>query len=100
MKNGRNYGIDLIRIISMYMIVILHVLGQGGILWNLEKLSFRYNISWLLEIFCYCSVTCYALITGYVMNNGKFKYKKIINLWSGVYRWYLKLDLKRPFYLY
>ena len=28
----RNYGIDLLRIVSMMMVVLLHVLGQGGIL--------------------------------------------------------------------
>lgn len=90
---SRNYGIDFLRIISMYMIVILHVLGQGGVLWNLEKLSLKYSIAWLLEIFCYCSVTCYALITGYVMSNGKFRYKKIINLWLGVIFWSIILTL-------
>lgn len=26
----RNYGIDMLRILSMYMVVVLHVLGQGG----------------------------------------------------------------------
>lgn len=89
----RNYGIDFLRIISMYMIVILHVLGQGGVLWNLEELSLKYNLAWLLEIFCYCSIDCYALITGYVMINSKFRYKKIINLWLGVFFWSVLLTL-------
>ena len=28
----RNQGIDLLRIVSMYFIVILHIITQGGIL--------------------------------------------------------------------
>ena len=35
----RNIGIDLLRIISMYMILILHVLGQGEILSNCKQFS-------------------------------------------------------------
>lgn len=26
----RNYGIDLLRLISMFMVCILHTLGKGG----------------------------------------------------------------------
>lgn len=83
MKN-RNYGIDFLRIVSMYMVVILHILGHGGILRNLEVLSLNYYVAWLLEISCYCAVNCYALITGYVMVDSRFKYKKIFNLWLDV----------------
>ena len=90
MKN-RNLGIDLLRIVSMYMVVILHVLGHGGILRNLEVLSLSYCVLWLLEITCYCAVNCYALITGYVMVNSKFKYKKIFYLWLDVLFWRLLL---------
>lgn len=28
----RNYGIDLLRLVLMYMVCILHTLGQGGVL--------------------------------------------------------------------
>lgn len=30
MKRERNYGIDMLRLLSMYMVVILHILGWGG----------------------------------------------------------------------
>jgi len=71
------------------MVVILHILGNGGVLRNLEVLSLNYSIVWLLEIVCYCAVNCYALITGYVMLNSKFSYKKIFNLWFDVLFWRL-----------
>ena len=87
----RNYGIDLLRIVSMYMVVILHVLGHGGILRNLEVLSVNYCVMWFLEITCYCAVNCYALITGYVTSGSKFKYKRIFYLWLDVLFWRLLL---------
>lgn len=62
----RNSGIDLLRIISMIMIVTLHLLGHGGILNNLEPFTSGHYSAWTLEIIAYCAVNCYALISGYV----------------------------------
>lgn len=80
----RNFGIDALRIVSMMMVVFLHVLGQGGILSATESLGAKHNIAWLLEIAAYCAVNCYALISGYVGLNSKFKYSSIITLWLQV----------------
>ena len=73
-KRERNYGIDLLRIVSMLMVVVLHVLGQGGVLKTSTPLSIGYSVAWILEIAAYCAVNCYALISGYVGVNSKFKY--------------------------
>lgn len=81
MNSKREYGIDLLRILSMIMIVILHVLGQGGVLRSVEFLSDKYMIVWFLEIISYCAVNCYAMISGYVMYNRRMKLDKIISLW-------------------
>lgn len=77
----RNYGIDLLRILSMYMVLILHVLGQGGILGATEKFSAHYWTAWFLEISVYCAVNCFALISGFVMCNSKPKVSKLAELW-------------------
>lgn len=83
-KSERNFGIDLLRILSMLMVVILHILGQGGILGNCEFLSGSYMVAWLLEIASYCAVNCYALISGYVGYKARYKYSNIINLYMQV----------------
>ncbi len=70
--NDRNYGIDLLRILSMMGIIILHVLGHGGILDNLDFLSVKYAILWFVEISVFCAVNCYCLISGYVGYGKKF----------------------------
>ena len=87
LTSSRNYGIDLLRIVSMLMVVILHVLGQGGVLKTSAPLSVGYEIAWFLEIMCYCAVNCYALISGYVGVGSKFKYSNIVNIWLQVI-WY------------
>lgn len=76
----RNYGIDLLRIVSMFMVVILHILGQGGVLTNIQHLTLKGEIFWGIEIACYCAVNCYALISGYVGINSKHKYTSLISL--------------------
>lgn len=77
----RNYGIDLLRMVSMFMVVVLHVLGQGGILAAVEKLSFGYWLVWTLETACYCAVNCFALISGYTMSASGPKVSRLAEVW-------------------
>ena len=83
-NDTRNYGIDLLKIISMIMIIVLHITGQGGMLENTVTLSSQYNILWLLRAMCFCCVNCYALATGYLMYQRKVKYSNIIYLYLQV----------------
>lgn len=83
-QNKRNYGIDLLRIVSMLMVLILHILGAGGVLKNTVPLSANYEVAWFLEIAAYCAVNCYALVSGYVGLRSAFKYTGIIHLWLQV----------------
>ena len=83
----RNLGIDLLRMVSMLLVVILHVLGQGGVLTAAGKLDSdtNFKIAWFLEIAAYCAVNCYGLISGYVGVRSKFKYTNIVMLWLQVF---------------
>lgn len=65
-SNPRNPGIDLLRMTSMLMVVILHVLGAGGVLDAVTPYSLSYYSVWALEILCYCAVNVFAVISGYV----------------------------------
>lgn len=83
---SRNYGIDLLRLIAMYLVVILHVLGAGGVLANAD--NGQYYISWFLEVMAYCAVDIYAIITGYVCYREKekpYQYTKYILFWLPVF---------------
>ncbi len=83
----RNYGIDLLRMVSMILVAVLHVLGQGGVLSAAGRLEDQTNfeVAWFLEIAAYCAVNCYALISGYVGIHAKYKYSNIVMLWLQVF---------------
>lgn len=80
----RNYGIDLLKILAMFMVVVLHVMGVGGVLNHCIPLSLNYEISWIIETLSYCAVNCFAMASGFVMVNAKFKYHRIAVLWLQV----------------
>ena len=85
--NKRNYGVDLLRIVSMFYIVILHTLGHGGVLETAEIGSIQYQAAWFLEIWAYCAVDVFALISGYVSAEDKKVSKRFagcIVLWIQV----------------
>lgn len=80
----RNVGIDGLRIIAMFMVVILHTLGQGGVLSASTTLSTQYETAWFLEIVAYCAVNCYAIISGYVGVTAKYRCSNMAVLWLRV----------------
>lgn len=82
--SSRNHGIDLLRIISMYMVLILHIMGCGGVFEKIEWLSWNYFISWGLSSLSFCAVNCYAMISGYICYSQKFDYARIIRLWMQI----------------
>ena len=66
-KIERNYGIDLLRIISMLAIVLLHVLGHGGVLDTIgNRFGTDYAVAWILEFIAYPAVNVFVLISGFV----------------------------------
>ena len=64
-QEKRNHGIDLLRIFSMFYVIILHTLGLGGILANLEPGTPQYTILWFVEIWASCAVNIFVIISGY-----------------------------------
>ena len=68
----------------MFMVLVLHILGHGGVLENTEPFTWTHNIVWLLEIAAYGAVDCYALISGYVGVYSKHRYSSFIVLWLRV----------------
>lgn len=81
MVKERNYGIDMLRIFSMFMIVFLHVLGQGGILDAATPGSVNYWVAWFLETAMYSAADCFALISGYVLSVTNTKISSALSLW-------------------
>lgn len=85
MRKERNYGIDLLRIVLMFMVCMLHTLGQGGVLEASNTGSFGYKTFWFLEILSYCAVDGFAIISGYMASNKPRKYEKLVDMWFQVF---------------
>lgn len=81
----RNYGIDLLRLVLMYMVCILHVLAQGGILGSYQAGTPAYSVFWLMEICAYCAVDGFALISGYMATDKPARFSKLIDMWFQVF---------------
>lgn len=82
--NKRSYGIDLLKSVSMQMIVVLHVLGVGGILAGTGQGSAASNTAWLLETFNICAVNCFGLVSGFVLCKGHYRRSRLVSLWLRV----------------
>ena len=61
----RAYGIDIARLTAMFMVVLLHNLGRGGILdWTLDSVS---DLAYLgIENYAIVAVNVFALISGFL----------------------------------
>lgn len=77
----RNHGLDLLRMLAMWMVVILHILNKGGVLAATAPLSAGRETARLLEAAAYCAVNCYGLLSGYVGAGHRFRYSSPIALW-------------------
>ncbi len=75
----RNYGVDALRLVLMFMVCLLHTLGQGGVLANSR--GFDHKAYWLIETFAYCAVDGFAFISGYMAADRPQKYDKLITMW-------------------
>lgn len=92
--NKHHYGLDLLRIISMFMIVITHVLGKGGLRSSVEGQADAYFITtWAIQVFVYGAVNCYALISGYVGLYSHYRYSKLLSVWVQVFFLHFRNDL-------
>ena len=81
-EKQRNYGIDLLRLISMFMVCLLHTLGKGGVLDACQVGSLNYKVYWGIEVISYCAVDVFAIISGYVaFDKRSQKYEKIVLMW-------------------
>ena len=77
-KIKRSPNIELLRIISMMMVLVLHCLSWGG------ALDYRSGIQlyvyWWLEALAIVAVDIFVLISGYFLVESKFKVKNVFKI--------------------
>ena len=77
MAKERHYGLDLLRIVSMLMVVILHLLGHGGVIGALKLGSFNHFLLMYLFAGCTCAVDLFVLLSGYFSVRSEFNVKRL-----------------------
>lgn len=85
--NQRNYGIDFLRLVSAFYIIILHTIYQGGIYYCVIPGSAQEKICQVLLSVFYCAVNMFGIISGYVGyfdSEKDYKFKNYILLWIQV----------------
>lgn len=104
MKKSRNVNMDLLRIVSMLLIVFLHSIDHSGVLEHAENcgtaMYFYVRFTYML---CQVCVNIYVMLSGYFLVTSKFRLKKLVTLWmeaafySVVIRLIFMLAGARPF---
>ena len=83
----RKYGLDLLKIYSMFLIVVLHFCASIIRYNTLNPASLKSEVYYLIFTITYCCVDCYVLITGYFYRNNTGKLNKYLKLWLMVFFW-------------
>lgn len=77
--NTRNIGLDLLRLLAMFMVVLIHVNNFGGLLQN-KFFSVDFLPIYLFESLGVVAVNCFVLISGFFLIKQEFRLKKLIAL--------------------
>lgn len=82
MYEDRLPNMELLRIVSMMLVVVLHFLWKGDCLPPLSESAFApYNyIAWGIEAFAIVAVNSYMLLSGYFLTESRFKVKRLLGL--------------------
>ena len=85
-NQGRNYGIDLLRITAMLGIVTIHTLYHGKVVAQSPLGTANYYISTFLQTAVWCAVDVFALISGFVgfSHKGTYRWAGFLRLWLQV----------------
>lgn len=90
----RAANFELLRIISMMMVVCLHYLSKGNLLPQYIKLNHGSDyLYWLIEALCIVAVNVFVLISGYFLIEKEFDGRKIVRLWMQVLFYSLGIPL-------
>ena len=90
----RQSNLELLRIVSMILIVAHHYSVHGGFI--LPEMNFNKAFIQVLSLGGKLGVDCFVLITGYFMIESKFRLEKLVKLW--VQTWFFSILFIAIFY--
>lgn len=72
MKKTRLANLELLRLISMLMVVTMHVINHGGMIDLAQKGTLAYYVAWTLFGVSFVCINLYILISGYFLAESGF----------------------------
>lgn len=81
MTQTRNLGIDCLRLVLMFFIILGHLFAHTHIRQELPILSPNGIWCWGWQTISLCAVNCFVLITGYFMFYSRWKFIHLLKLW-------------------
>ena len=78
----RMANLELLRTVSMLLVIVLHFLNKGGSLTDLKEPAFAVSdyLVWILESLAIVAVNAYMLLSGYLLTEGTFRVERLIRL--------------------
>jgi hypothetical protein len=86
-KTSRNMGLYILRAMAMFLVIVLHFVGQGGLLSHAVEGSVKYWLLSAVQIVAFCCVNLYGLTTGYLMCDQAFRLSRVVKLWATTLFW-------------
>lgn len=83
----RNYGIDLLRLVAAFYVIVLHTLNHGGVYYPTIPDSRQELLCRFLFVTAFCAVNIFGIISGYVgyrEPQKKISYSGYLPLWLTV----------------
>ncbi|MBQ9605184.1 MAG: acyltransferase family protein [Firmicutes bacterium] len=77
----RYSGIDLLKVLSVFAVIIIHILNQCGTLENLPEKSVSYFTGYFIYAIVLCMVNCFAMSSGFLLCKKKVKYSRASYVW-------------------
>lgn len=94
----RDRGIDALRILSMLMIIVYHILNHPNLLITRVRFTPGYDVVLFSQLCLMCAVNCYVAISGYVGIASPRRYSRIAELWLTVLCYSAGITLLYYFY--
>ena len=83
----RNTGLDLLRCLSMFFVIVLHLFNHGGLGAALETAPVGKAVSTLVQVATYPAVDCFVLLSGYLLCKRSFRLARVTRIWCTVAFW-------------
>lgn len=81
-KKERNIGLDILRILAMFLITARHYLGYSGVIDTIGFSSVNGVLANVLSAFTTTAPNLFVLISGYFLVNSNFKLNRVIKIWA------------------